>query len=36
LGGSDQSCWIMLDGQGKVSWQGPGTVANIGRALSGI
>lgn len=29
LGGSDASCWIMIDGQGAIRWQGPGRRENI-------
>jgi hypothetical protein len=36
LGGSDATCWLAIDGQGRVQWQGPGTVPNIPKALDSV
>jgi hypothetical protein len=36
LGGSDATCWLLIDGQGKLAWRGPAEMDGLEDALKGL
>jgi peroxiredoxin len=36
LGGSDATCWLLIDKQGKLAWRGPANSEGLSRALQAL
>lgn len=36
LGGSDQTCWLLIDGEGRLAYRGPVDLTALGKALDSL